>query len=60
MFPTNWMGKATGKNPTKMKCKLDTGASVNVIPLSTYQHINPSGFDKKVSPLVDMVLAGPF
>ena len=35
MFPTNWIGKATGKKPTIMKCKLDTGARVNVMPLST-------------------------
>ena len=41
MFPTNWMGEATGKKATLMKCKLDTGASVNVMPLSTYQTINP-------------------
>ena len=33
MFPTNWMGKATGKKPVIMKCKLDTGASVNIMPL---------------------------
>ena len=47
MFPTNWMGKATGKKATLMKCKLDTGASVNVMLLSTYQKINHSEFDKK-------------
>ena len=46
MFPTNWMGKAAGKKPIIMKCKLDAGASVNVMPLPTYQLINPSGFDK--------------
>ena len=51
MFPTNWMGKATGKEPTIMKFKLDTGASVNVMPLSTYQHIKPSEFDKKGQPI---------
>ena len=49
MFPTKWMGKATGKKPAMMKCKLDTRASVNVMPLSTYQHTNPSEFDKKSS-----------
>ena len=51
MFPTNGMGKVTGKNPTIMKCKPDTGASVNVMPLSTYQYINPSKFDKKGQPI---------
>ena len=34
-----------------MKGKLDTGASVNVMPISTYQHMNPSDFDKKVQPI---------
>ena len=42
MFPVNWMGKTTGEKPNIMKCKLDIGASVNVMPLSTYQHIHPS------------------
>ena len=51
MFPANWMGKETGKKPTIMKCKLDTGASGNVMPLSMYQHINPSEFDKKCQPI---------
>ena len=37
IFPTNWMGKATSKKATLMKCKLDTGASVSVMPLSTFQ-----------------------
>ena len=41
MFPRNWMGKSTGKKTTIMKCKLDTGASVNVMPLSTYQQYKP-------------------
>ena len=44
MFLTNWMGKATGKKPIIMKCNLDTGTSVNVMPLSTYQELNPSEF----------------
>ena len=35
IIPTNWMGKATGKKATLMKCRLDTVASVNVMPLST-------------------------
>ena len=51
MFTTNWMGKATGSKPAIMKCKLDTGAGVNVMPLSTYQHVNPSEFDKKFQPI---------
>ena len=51
MFPTNWMGKATGKKLTIMKCKLDTELSVNVMPLSTHQHINHSQFDKKGQPI---------
>ena len=45
------MGKAIGKKPTIMKCKLGTGASVNVMPVSTYQHVSPSEFDKKGPPI---------
>ena len=45
------MGTATGKKPTIMKCKLDTGASVKVMPLSTHQHINSSEFGKRGQPI---------
>ena len=33
-----------------MKCKLDTGASVNVMQLAAYKLINPSEFDKDSKP----------
>ena len=39
MYPTDISGKTTGK-PIEMKCKLDTGASVNVMPLAAYKLIN--------------------
>ena len=45
IYPTDTSGKTTGK-PREMKCKLDTGASVNVMPLAAYKLINPSEFDK--------------
>ena len=44
MYPTDTSGK-TGK-PREMKCKLDTGASVNVMSLAAYKLINPSEFDE--------------
>ena len=40
MYPTDTSGRTTGK-PIEMKCKLDTGVSVNVIPLAAYKLINP-------------------
>ena len=45
MYPIDTSGKTTGK-PREMKCKLGTGASVNVMPLAAYKLINPSEFDK--------------
>ena len=51
MFPTNWMVKSTGNKPMIIKCKLDTGAGVNAMPLSTYQHFNHSVFDKQGQPM---------
>ena len=45
MYPTDTSGKIIGK-PIEMKCKLHTGASVNVMPLAAYNLINPSEFDK--------------
>ena len=50
MYPTDTSGKTAGK-PIEMKCKLDTGASVNVMPLAAYKLINPSEFDKHNKPL---------
>ena len=50
MYPTDTSGKTTGK-PTEMKCKLDTGASVNVMPLAAYKIINPSEFTKDNKPI---------
>ena len=41
LFPRNRMGKATGNKPKGMKCKLDTGTGVSIIPLSIYQYVNP-------------------
>ena len=34
-----------------MKCKLDIGAGVSIMPLSIYQYINPSEFDKQGKPI---------
>ena len=48
MYPTDT--RSTGK-PTEMKCKLDTGASVNVMPLAAYKIINPSEFTKDNKPI---------
>ena len=50
MYPTDTIGKTTGK-PIEMKCKLDTGASVNAMPLAAYKLINPSEFDKDNKPI---------
>ena len=53
MFPTNGTGKVTGNKPKGMKCKLDTGAGVNIMPLSTYEYINPSECDEQGKPIDD-------
>ena len=50
MYPTDTSGRTTGK-PIEMKCKLDTGASVNVMPLAAYKLIKPSEFDKDNKPI---------
>ena len=50
MYPTDTSGKTAGK-PIEMKCKLDTGASVNVMPLAAYKLINPSELDKDNRPI---------
>ena len=50
MYPTDTSGRSTGK-PIEMKCKLDTGASVNVMPLAAYKLINLSEFDKDNKPI---------
>ena len=47
MFPTNRMGKATDNKPKGMKCKLDTGVCINIMPLSTHKYINSSEFDEQ-------------
>ena len=49
MYPNDTSVRTTGK-PIEMKCKLDTGASVNVMPLAAYKLINPSEFDKDNKP----------
>ena len=50
MYPTVTSRRKTGK-PIEMKCKLDTGDSVNVMPLVAYKLINPSEFDKDNKPI---------
>ena len=45
MYPTDTSGRTTSK-PREMKCKFDTGASINVMPLAAYKLINTSEFDK--------------
>ena len=50
MYPTDTCGRTTGK-PIEMKYKLDTGVSVNVMPLAAYKLINPSEFDKDNKPI---------
>ena len=50
MYPNDTSGKTTGK-PREMKCKLDTGASVKVMPLAPYKLINHSEFDKDNKPI---------
>ena len=50
MYPTDTSGRITGK-PIEMKCQLDTGASVNVMPLAAYKIINPSEFTKDNKPI---------
>ena len=45
MYPTDISGRTPGK-PIEMKCKVETGASVNLRPLAAYKLINPSEFDK--------------
>ena len=51
LSPMNRMGKATGNKLKGMKCKLDMGVGVNIMPLSIYQYINPSEFDEKGKPI---------
>ena len=50
MYPTDTSGRSTGK-PIEMKCKLDTGASVYVMPLAAYKLVNPSKFTKDNKPI---------
>ena len=50
MYPTDTSGKTTGK-PIEMKYKLDTGDSVNAMPLVAYKLINPSEFTKDNKPI---------
>ena len=50
MYPTDTSGRSTGK-PIEMMCKLDTGASVNVMPLAAYKIVNPSEFTKDNKPI---------
>ena len=47
MFPNDWMSKVTGSIPIVMKCKLDTEAGVNIMPLLMYQYVCLSEFDKQ-------------
>ena len=43
----NGIGKAIGNKPKVMKCKLETGAGVNIMPLSIYK---PLEFDEQGKP----------
>ena len=49
MLPNNGMHKATGYKPKGMKCKLDTGAGVYIMPLSTCKYVNSSELEYRVS-----------
>ena len=49
MFPTKRCGRPTGRKPRELKCKLDTGVSVNVMPLITYKLVNRVSFTKRVN-----------
>ena len=60
MFPTNRMAKETSNKPRGTKCKLGTGAGVNIMPLSTYKYINPSEFDEQGKPMMVMVNTDPY
>ena len=51
MFPTNWIGKTPGNKPMIMESKVDIVRGVNVMPLSTNQHVSPSEFDKQGLPI---------
>ena len=51
MFPTDRSGKPAAEKPREMKCKLDTGASVNVMLQTTYKLVNPGEFDKLGKPI---------
>ena len=50
MFQTNGIGNATGDKLLVIKCKLDTEAGVNVMPVSTYQYVNTLEFDEQGKP----------
>ena len=47
MFQNNWIGKLSVDKPKGMKCKLDSRIGVSIMPLSTYQYVNPSESDKQ-------------
>ena len=47
MFQNNRIGKATVNKQKGMKCKLDMGLGVNIMPLSTNKYLNPSKFDEQ-------------
>ena len=44
MCPTNKEGKVTAQ-PKVFKCKLDSGAGVNLMSFKTYREVKPSEFD---------------
>ena len=54
------MAKGTGNKSKGIKCKLDMGAGVNIMPLSTYKYINPSEFDEQGKPMMVMVNLDPY
>ena len=51
IYPTHKIGKPRGSKPTEALCGLDTGASVNLIPLTPYQLVNSSEFQEQDTPI---------
>ena len=46
-----FLSKATDNKPKGMKCKPNTEAGDTIMPLSTYQYLNPSEFDEQCKPI---------
>ena len=50
-YTTDKMGMPRGNKLTEIKCKFDTEASVNVVPLTTYQFLSLSEFYEERKPI---------